>query len=244
MEHELNSICFCKDRKKGGISAFCSLLTRSNPHGNECRVRREEQIMLWYCIQMILISCKRWSCESVCFFAPAGQTLNTSTASTVLVCIIFRWQFFFSCFLSRVPLFRFFGCSSHIALFIHTPTHKHVRPLPLIKGLKVKQHHGYCAMQILDSIHRYSFWMLNCSYPEWIALKWVSVRRSNEQALTRQVVANEMEKEQIFFWNSVCHIIRGFCWEIRMCKDLIMLIASEPVHTHTAKIRYTLCVVT
>lgn len=151
---------------------------------------------------------------------------------------------FFSCFLSRVPLFRFFGCSSHIALFIHTPTHKHVRPLPLIKGLKVKQHHGYCAMQILDSIHRYSFWMLNCSYPEWIALKWVSVRRSNEQALTRQVVANDMEKEQIFFWNSVCHIIRGFCWEIRMCKDLIMLIASEPVHTHTAKIRYTLCVVT
>lgn len=67
---------------------------------------------------------------------------------------------FFSCLLSRVPLFRFFGCSSHIALFIHTPTHKHVRPLPLIKGLKVKQHHGYCAMQILDSIHRYSFWML------------------------------------------------------------------------------------
>lgn len=122
MEHELNSICFCKDRKKGGISAFCSLLTRSNPHGNECRVRREEQIMLWYCIQMILISCKRWSCESVCFFAPAGQTLNTSTASTVLVCIIFWWQFFLAAF------FPVFHCSVSLVvprILLCSYTHPH-----------------------------------------------------------------------------------------------------------------------
>lgn len=60
-----------------GIRAFCSFCNTVEPV-QKCVcllvcvcvcMNREEQILLWYYIQMILISCKRWMRDCVCSYA-------------------------------------------------------------------------------------------------------------------------------------------------------------------------------
>lgn len=89
-----------------------AIVTRLNPNGDECRVRREEeQIMQWRCIQMLLISCRR---RFVSFHM--HNTLSSLPQHFhSLVCITFGFFFSFSFSLDvrrRWHIFSQFGCFS------------------------------------------------------------------------------------------------------------------------------------
>lgn len=93
-------------------------------------IKREEQILLWYCIQMILISCKRWMRDCVCSYATyigaatfvvfiTGKTLNTSIASVHTVIGLHN---FFSLASFFVCVCVCSGCDPHLRccfFFVH-----------------------------------------------------------------------------------------------------------------------------